>query len=358
MPKVNPSARSPQPSLPNRPFSRAGSPAVAACGYSVSETTVGRLHKRTDQPSPESWKQRLQEQTAWAGTAHSRSLRLQDWDDGCTSTWLHACSHCSSDLFYITAHPSMLQSSSDIYLYIYHSYFFTVTSTQSVQVPPHSCLLKPHKQKAARCGCPPSTHWSSPVSVCGWHSPDLHSPEPALLLHSHRHVAVPVGTVTLSLGWPVGTTGTTGWEPPQNSFVPCDKNSKGWVRCELPCISQYLCALSSSHSRTSALYWSLFAFLLSHLISCTLFDKSWGEDKLYQFGVRGKKKREEGLKPFSNKGFIQVSHRLDQIPLLSANLKAGRCPTFQMRIKPCTQKQGLKTSVITTSEHLRNTVEC
>lgn len=204
------------------------------------------------------------------------------------------------------------------FTFSYCSYFFTVPSTHSAQVVPHFCLLKLHKQKAVRGRSPHSTPWSSPVSVCGWHSPDLHSPEPSLLLHSHWHVAVLVGTVTLSLSWPVRTTGTTCWEPPQNnSCVPCNRISKSWASLYFSVLVLY--SLSSSHSTDTALLWPLFAFLLSHFISCTLFDNSWAEDEVYQlvWGEKGKGKMDKT----SKKGFIHVSHRHDQIPLLSARVK-------------------------------------
>lgn len=208
----------------------------------------------------------------------------------------------------------MLHSSSDIYPYSYCSYFFAVPSTHSVQMVPHLCLLKIQEQKAVKGGCPSSTHWSSPVSVCGWHSPDLHSPESALLLHSHWHIAVLVGTVTLSLSCPTRTTGTTSWEPPQNnSCVSCDQNSKSWVRCELPCISKYL-------------HYTHFVLVIAQLLLCyghcllfsslTLFPAHYMIKSGLQinfiywvWGGKGKARRDWTAK----KGFIQVSYRYYQI---------------------------------------------
>lgn len=144
-------------SLPNWYFSRGGCPAVVACGYSLSEPHVGRLFKRTDQPPPEYWKQRLQEETAWAGIAHSRNLRLQDWDDGSTAAWLQAHSHSSSDLFKVTAHPPMLHSSSDIYILI------AIAPISSLSPPPtlyrrsHTCACwNSTNKKQLKVAAPPA----------------------------------------------------------------------------------------------------------------------------------------------------------------------------------------------------------
>lgn len=184
----------------------------------------------------------------------------------------------------------------------------------------HTCACWNAKNKKHLGWLLPSTHWSSPVSVCGWHSPDLHSSEPALLLHSHRHIAVLVGTVTLSLSWPMGTTGTTCWEPPQNnSCVPCEQNSKSWVRCELACISQNLdytyFLLVIAQLLLSYSYCLLFSslplfpahYLISHGLKINFINWLWGGN--------GKGKRDWTSKKF------WVSHKYDQIPLLSASLK-------------------------------------
>lgn len=121
-------------------------------------------------------------------------------------------------------------------------FYVGVLFTPSIQMVSHLRLLKLHNQKVDKWL--PLQHRYVPVSVCGWHSPDLHSSKPALFLHCHRHIAVLIGIVTLSLSWPVWTTSTTCCEPPENNrCVPCKQNSQSQGRYELPGISQ-ACAIT------------------------------------------------------------------------------------------------------------------